>query len=202
MDFSITQTQEELSALARRILTDKQSPARLTELDQAGQGFDRALWAELATAGILSAALPENVGGDGLGLLDQCSVLIEIGRTVARAPYLSAIVLGSGAIATFGSDEQVKRWAIPAAAGDLVIAAALAEPGTGDPRAPSARAERAGNGWLLRGTKTAVPAGADAGLFLVPAATQDGPVVFCVEPADPGVIAEPQQLTDGPGFAH
>jgi len=25
--------------------------------------------------------------------------------------------------------------------------------------------------------------------------------VFCVEPADPGVTAEPQELTDGPGFA-
>ena len=201
MDFSITQTQEELSALARRILTDKQSPARLTELDQASQGFDRALWSELATAGILSAALPENAGGDGLGLLDQCSVLIEIGRTVARAPYLSAIVLGSGAIATFGSDEQVKRWAIPAGAGDLVIAAALTEQGAGDPRAPRVRAERAGSGWLLRGTKTAVPAGADAGLFLVPAATQDGPAVFCVEPVDPGVTTQRQQLTDGHGFA-
>jgi 3-oxocholest-4-en-26-oyl-CoA dehydrogenase beta subunit len=201
VDFSITQTQEELSALARRILTDKESPARLAELDQASAGFDGALWSELAAAGILGAALPENAGGDGLGLLDQCSILIEIGRAVARAPYLSSIVLGAGAIASVGSAEQVSRWAVPAAAGDLVIAAALAEPGSADPRDPATTAEPSGESWLLRGTKTAVQAGADAGLFLVPASTPDGPAVFCVEPTDPGVIAEPQQLTDGPGFA-
>ncbi len=201
MDFSITQTAEELSALTRRILTDKETPERLAELDAAGLGFDGALWSELAAAGILSAALPENAGGDGLGLLEQCAVLIEVGRTVARVPYLSSIVLGAGAIARFGSDEQVTAWAAPAAAGDFVIAAALAEPGAGDPRDPATTAEHAGGGWLLRGTKTVVQAGADASLFLVPAATPGGTAVFCVEPVDPGVTAEPQYATDGPGFA-
>ena len=201
MDFSITQTQDELSSLARRILTDKQTPERLTELDQAGLGFDQSLWSGLAAAGILSAALPENAGGDGLGLLEQCSVLIEVGRSVARAPYLGSIMLGAGAIARFGSDKQVTRWAVPAAAGDLIIATALAEAGNQDPRAPSTSAEPAGDTWLLRGTKTAVPAGAVAGLFLVPAATPRGTLVFCVDAADPGVTTEPQELTGGPGFA-
>ena len=201
MDFSITQTQEELSALARRILTDKETPDRLAELDRAGEGFDERLWSELAAAGILSAALPENAGGDGLGLLEQCSVLIEVGRAVARAPYLSSIMLGAGAIARFGSDEQIARWAVPAAAGELIIATALAEPDGEDPRAPATRAEPATGNWMLRGTKTVVPAGAVAGLFLVPAATPHGTLAFCVDPADPGVTVEPQELTDGPGFA-
>ncbi len=89
----------------------RKRPQRLAELDRAGAGFDEGLWSELAAAGILSAALPEHAGGDGLGLLEQCSVLIEIGRAVARAPYLTSIVLGAGAIARFGSDEQIARWA-------------------------------------------------------------------------------------------
>jgi 3-oxocholest-4-en-26-oyl-CoA dehydrogenase beta subunit len=201
VDFSITQTQDELSSLARRILTGKQSTQRLAELDQAGLGFDESLWSELATAGILSAALPENASGAGLGLLEHCSVLIEIGRAVARAPYLSSIMLGADAIARFGSDDQIARWAVPAAAGDLIIATALEEPGAQDPRTPATVAEPAGANWLLRGTKTAVPAGAVAGLFLVPAATPGSTLVFCIEPADPGVTAEPQELTGGPGFA-
>ena len=46
-----------------------------------------------------------------------------------------------------------------------------------------------------------MPAGQSAGLFLVPAATEHGPAVFCVERADPGVTAEPQQLIDGAGAA-
>lgn len=201
MDFSITQTQEELSALARRILTDKETAERLAELDDAGLGFDEDLWSSLAAAGVLSAALPENAGGDGLGLLEQCSLLTEIGRAVARAPYLSSIMLGAGAIARFGSAEQVARWATPAASGNLIIAAALSEPDGEDPRTPVTVAEPAGANWLLRGAKTAVQAGPVAGLFLVPAATPSGTSVFCVEPADPGVTAEPQELTDGPGFA-
>ncbi len=201
MDFSITQTQEELSALARRILTDKETAERLAELDDAGLGFDEDLWSSLAAAGVLSAALPENAGGDGLGLLEQCSLLTEIGRAVARAPYLSSIMLGAGAIARFGSAEQVARWATPAASGNLIIAAALSEPDGEDPRTPVTVAEPAGANWLLRGAKTAVQAGPVARLFLVPAATPSGTSVFCVEPADPGVTAEPQELTDGPGFA-
>jgi acyl-CoA dehydrogenase len=36
-------------------------------------------------------------------------------------------------------------------------------------------------------------------MFLVPATTQDGSAVFCVERTDPGVTAEPQLLTGGPG---
>jgi len=81
------------------------------------------------------------------------------------------------------------------------IAAALSEPEGEDPRTPVTVAEPAGANWLLRGAKTAVQAGPVAGLFLVPAATPSGTSVFCVEPADPGVTAEPQELTDGPGFA-
>jgi acyl-CoA dehydrogenase len=199
VDFAFTQAQEELSSLIRRILADHSTPDRLSELGQAGQGFDATLWAYLAEAGILAAALPEGAGGDGYGLAEQCSILTEIGRAVARVPYLSSIVLGASAIARFGTDEQVTRWAIPASAGDLVVTAALAEPDGDDPRAPAARAERSARGWRLGGTKTAVPAGEAAGLLLVPAATQDGVAVFCVEPADPGVTAEPQLLTDGAG---
>lgn len=201
MDFSCTQSQHELSALTRSILADKATPARLAEAEQAGRGVDADLWAALAAAGVLGAALPERAGGDGLGLAEQCSVLAEIGRAVAPAPYLDTIVLGAGAIAAFGSDEQASRWAAPAAAGELIIAVALAEPGSGDPRAPSVRARRDGPGWRLDGTKTAVAAGPAAGLFLVPAATPDGTAVFGVTPADPGVSVRPQQLTDGPGAA-
>src|SRR5262249_49878756 len=116
VDFAFTHAQEELSSLSRQILADYATPDRLAELEQAGHGFDTALWAKLAGAGILAAALPEGAGGDGYGLAEQCSIMIEIGRTVARVPYLSSIVLGAGAIARFGTDEQVTRWAVPAGA--------------------------------------------------------------------------------------
>ena len=41
--------------------------------------------------GLTGAPLPESVGGSGLGVLAQCAVLVEVGRTVAPVPYLSSI---------------------------------------------------------------------------------------------------------------
>ena len=202
MDFCITQSQRDLSELTRQILADRAPPDRLAELERAGDRFDPALWADLAAAGVLSAALPERAGGDGFDLAEQCSVLIELGRAASSAPYLESIVLGARAISAFGDDAQVGRWAKPAAAGQLIITAALDEPGSGDPRAPATRAVPARPAeWLLTGTKTAVPAGPIAGLFLVPATAPSGPLVFCVMPEDPGVRVGPQALTDGPGAA-
>jgi alkylation response protein AidB-like acyl-CoA dehydrogenase len=83
MDFSLNGPQLELAELSRRILRDKCTPERLHEVEAGGDRFDPALWAALARAGILAAAIPEALGGSGLGLLEQCSVLTEIGRAVA-----------------------------------------------------------------------------------------------------------------------
>jgi 3-oxocholest-4-en-26-oyl-CoA dehydrogenase beta subunit len=201
MDFTLTQAQDELGALTRTILTDRVTPARLREVEAGGCRFDGDLWAALAGAGVLAATLPESLGGDGLGLLEQCTVLAEIGRAVAPVPYLSTIVLGATALARFGDASQQQRWAGPAGRGELVIAAALAEEDADDPARPLATAEPAGDGWLLTGAKTAVLAGAVAGLLLVPATTAAGPAVFLVEPADPGVTVTGQQVTGGDAAA-
>ena len=179
MDFTLSEAQDELAGLARKILAERDTP-----------------WPDLAAAGVLAAGLPEALGGAGLGLLEQCSVLVEIGRATSDVPYLASIVLGAGAIAEFGTPAQANRWAAPAGQGSVVLTAALPEEDGDDPRFPSARAERAGGRWRLSGVKTAVPAAPRADVFLVPAATSDGVAVFLVSPSDHGVTVEPQQLTD------
>ena len=123
---------------------------------------------------MLAAGLPETLGGAGLGLLEHCSVLAEIGRAVSDVPYLASIVLGAGAIAEFGSPAQQRRWAVPAGQGSVVLTAALAEEDGDDPRTPSASAMRTDGRWVLSGVKTAVPAAPRADLFLVPAADPTG----------------------------
>ncbi len=197
MDFFLNDNQQELSALARRVLTDRVTEDRLREVEASGDRFDPALWADLAKAGILAAGLPESLGGAGLGLLEQCSVLAEIGRTVAPAPYLASIVLGAGALARFGTPDQQRRWAEPAGRGEIVLSAALSEEDGDDPRVPAASAERVAGRWLLSGVKTAVLAGAQADLLLVPATTSQGVTVFLVAAADDGVTVQRQQVTDG-----
>jgi acyl-CoA dehydrogenase len=204
VDFTLSEAQAELAGLARKILAAHDGPGRQ--------------WADLAAAGVLAAGLPEALGGAGLGLLEQCSVLAEVGRAASPVPYLASAVLGAGAVAAFGSADQRQRWAIPAGGGSVVITAALEEEGSADPAAPSARASRSGGRWLLSGVKTAVPALAKADLVLVPATVPASALpapgaagasppagrevtLFLVEPGDTGVTAQPQELAGGPDAA-
>ena len=179
MDFGLTEEQTELAGLTRKILAERDAP-----------------WGDLAAAGVLAAGLPVSLGGAGLGLLEQCSVLIELGRSASSVPYLTSVVLGAGALACFGTAAQLQRWAVPAGQGTVVLTAALAEEDGDDPRVPSARAERADGQWVLTGVKTAVDAAPEADLFLVPCTSPAGVLVFLVAPSDAGVRVEPQQLTD------
>ncbi len=180
MDFTLTEAAGELAGLARKILAERESP-----------------WADLAGAGVLAAGLPASLGGAGLGLLEQCSVLVELGRAVSSVPYLPSVVLGAGAIAEYGTPSQRDLWAAPAGRGSVVLTAALAEEDSDDPLSPSATALPGPSGWLLSGVKTAVPAGTRADLFLVPATAAGSPMVFLVSSSDGGVRVEPQELTDG-----
>ena len=182
MDFSLSEAQGELAGLTRKILAEREAP-----------------WADLAAAGVLAAGLPPSLDGAGLGLAEQCSVLIELGRAASDVPYLASAVLGAGAVAEFGTVPQQREWAGPAGRGSVVLTAALAEEDGDDVMAPSARAVRSGSlsggQWLLSGVKTAVEAAPQAGLFLVPASSPSGVLVFLVSPSDGGVTVEPQSLT-------
>ncbi|MBE9375472.1 acyl-CoA/acyl-ACP dehydrogenase [Saccharopolyspora sp. HNM0983] len=196
MDFTPTEAQTDLSGLARTILTDATGNDRLREIDEGTDRFDAGLWAELAAADVLSAALPDHAGGGGFGVLEQCSVLVECGRSVAPVPYLTSIAAAADTIARFGTAEQCAKWARPAAAGDLVLTAALTEPGDPDPAQPACRARQADGGWVLDGTKCAVPAAGIADLVLVPATADDGRArVFLVAPQQ--FQLHRQQVVDG-----
>jgi len=195
MDWSFTEEQEELAALARRILTDKLTEERMREIESSASRIDFQLLRELADAGIVGIALPSDVGGGGYGLIEQCRVLVELGRAVAPVPVFASIVLGAMPIAQFGRGDQ-RQWARAAAGGEVIATAALIEEFNPDAAQPTTRAERQGDAWTLNGTKTNVPAGAAADVILVPAATDEGVTVFLVEPSDAGVTVIPQEVTN------
>ena len=184
MDFTLSEAQDELAGLTRKILAQRgargmgagEPPQRGSMVSPRAAEWDtpERQWADLAAAGVLAAGLPTTLGGAGLGLLEHCSVLAEIGRAVSDVPYLASIVLGAGAIAEFGSPSQQHRWVVPAGEGSIVLTAALAEEDGDDPRIPSASATRRDGRWVLSGVKTAVPAAPRADLFLVPATTRRG----------------------------
>jgi 3-oxocholest-4-en-26-oyl-CoA dehydrogenase beta subunit len=198
VDFSLSEEQEATRDLARQILSDRVTHERLKEIEAGGEGFDRDTWAELAKAGLLGIALPEDVGGSGLGFVALCRLLEEVGRTVAPVPVLPTVVLGALPIAQFGTDAQRQRYLPGVVAGDTVLTAALVETGT-DALHPTTTARPDGDGWRVDGVKTLVPAGLVADRILVPAAAGDDGtiVVLIVDPSASGVTRERQDTTSG-----
>jgi 3-oxocholest-4-en-26-oyl-CoA dehydrogenase beta subunit len=202
MDFSYSEEQEAVRELAGQIFSERSTHERLKEVEGAAgpEGpFDRALWSELAAAGLLGIGLPEEVGGAGLDFVAECLVIEAAGRTAAQVPLLETLVYGAKAIERFGTEAQRQAYLPKVATGDLVLTAALSEL-VGDVivaggATPATSATPSNGGWRLEGTKACVPAGLLADVVLVPALLHgtDGSVagvgVFLIEPSSAGVIA-------------
>jgi acyl-CoA dehydrogenase len=172
VDFELSEAQRDLAAMVR----------------------EHPQWTDLASSGVLAAALPEAAGGNGFGLLEQCSVLVELGRAVSSAPYLPSIVQAASTVARFGTAEHVDRWVRPALTGSTVLSVALSEENNDDPLAPVTQATRTCDGWRLTGGKSLVPA-PDAALFLVSAGTPEGLGLFLVDAQDVRIAR--QEVVDG-----
>lgn len=197
MDFAFTPEQEALRDLARRILGDLATHERLKAIEREDDWFDRALWAALAEAKLLGIAVPEAHGGSGLGLVELCLLLEQVGAHVACVPAWPALVLGGLPLARFGSPTQRARWLPALAAGEAVLTAALEEFPAEEPQAPQVTARRDGPVWRLEGVKQCVPAAHLAQRILVPARTDaERCGVFLLDPAATGVTIERQVATN------
>lgn len=201
MDFTLTEAQQDLAGLTAEVTGKLVTADRLRELDKNTDAngvrtvrFDESLWSSLAETGVLAAALPETVGGGDLGVLEQTSILRELGKSVAPVPYLPSIVLGAGALAQFGSEAQ-RALAAQAASGELILTAALSEERNWEPANPATTAVDNG-GWQLTGFKTGVPFATQAARILASASVDGAPAVFLVDAADASVRIAEQILTD------
>jgi acyl-CoA dehydrogenase len=200
MDFAYTEEQRDLSALARRILGERVTPERLAALEAealagTGDGVDRELWAELATANLLGVGVPEEFGGLGYGVLEECLVLEEAGRALAPVPLWASGTVAAGALAEHGTGAQRATWLPGVVSGEKIVTVALAEPRGLDAAAPATTATPVGGGWRLDGVKTAVQYATIVDLLLVPARTPTGVGVFLVDPLGAGVCIERQVTT-------
>lgn len=197
MDFAFTEDQESLRQLARKMLDDHCTHERLKAVEATPEWFHRQVWSELAKANLLGVALPEDVGGSGLGFFELCVLLEEIGRAVAPVPAWASLVLGALPIDKFGSAAQRKRLLPGVATGETILTAALVESGIDEPGTVTATAKRDGAQWRLDGVKTCVPAAHLAASVLVPARTGKGIGVFLLDPHSGGITLERQVTTNG-----
>jgi 3-oxocholest-4-en-26-oyl-CoA dehydrogenase beta subunit len=203
MDFTFTEEQEAVRDLAAQIFDGHATTERVKDIERSDERVDHDLWRALADAGLLAIAVPEEHGGSGLGLVELSLLLEQQGRRVAPVPLWPTLVLGALPLAEFGTPEQQAAWLPGVARGDVVLTAALTEPGVNDALSPHVAASRDGATWRLDGEKPAVPAAHIADRVLVPAGTEDdGLGVFVVDPAAPGVQRTVATTTDRSKVAH
>lgn len=193
MDFTFSPEADDAAALAATILADHTTPERLAAVEAAGNRFDPVLWRALADAGLLTLTTPEKHDGAGLGFVELCRVLVEVGRTVAPAP-LATDSVARLLIAEHGTDEQQQA---TFSATDAVLSCAVAEEHEHAPTQPTTTAAQADGEWVLTGAKYLVPAATVATGFLVTATAPDGAAVFLVDAGTPGLRINEQHLSDG-----
>ena len=204
MDFDLSDEQQATIDVAAKLLGDKSTPDAIRAVEQADDlRFDRDLWAAMADAGLLGIAVPAEHGGAGLGVLELAMVLEEVGRRTAPVPALATLALGALPVARFGTPDQRAALLPGVVAGTTVLTAALVEP-LGDLGRPTTTARRDGDGWVLDGVRTNVPAGLVADTVIVPATVDgsdgaDGAEVglFLVAADAGGVTRERQDTTTG-----
>ncbi len=197
MDFTLSDEEQAISDLAAQILGDKSTHERLCALAANDDRIDAEVWAALAQAGILGAAVPVEYGGLGLGFLATAMAMQQVGATASPVPLLSTAVMGAMPIAEFGTAEQRARYLPSIADGSLIVAAALYEEGT-TAAEPEVVALADADGYRIEGVKPMVADGLDANLFLVPARVGDGSCGVFLVPADAaGLSAIRVEVTTG-----
>jgi alkylation response protein AidB-like acyl-CoA dehydrogenase len=118
----------------------------------------------------------------GAGPVEVSIVAEEMGRVIAPEPFVEVVVLAGGLVAAAGNDEQRADVLGRVAEGELVLAAALAEPDARwDLSGGGVKASPSGDGWTLSGVKEPVLHGARADALVVSAATDAGTGLFLVE---------------------
>lgn len=166
---------EEMLRRSARVMLENESPPRLArEAESDPRGYSADLWAKIAELGWLGLALPEEQGGQGLGLTYLGIIAAELGRAVSPVPF-HATMMAAQTIAADGSTDQRNAILPGVARGDTVLTWAFTEE---DPRLlPEAirlQARAEGDGFILNGVKRFVEYGNSADACVVVARTGAG----------------------------
>jgi alkylation response protein AidB-like acyl-CoA dehydrogenase len=127
----------------------------------------------LADLGVLGMSIPEDFGGSDLDLVGYALVFEELARGwMGLASIVGSSGSGCWLIATYGTEEQRRRFLPDLAGGGRVSGIALTEPTTGsDLKAIKLKATRDGDRYVLTGTKTMITQASHADPLVVLAVT-------------------------------
>jgi acyl-CoA dehydrogenase len=119
--------------------------------------FPEEFVAAIARGGWLGVAMPESVGGAGLGLTEAAIMMQTVAQSGAGFSGASAIhlnIFGPMPIVKFGTDEQRQKHLPRLISGEDKMCFAVTEPNSGlDTSSLETRAERTNDGYVLNGRK-------------------------------------------------
>lgn len=184
--FGLSEEQKQMQSLARQFTREVIIPAA-PEHDR-DESYPEEVVARAADLGLLNTGIPPELGGLGLGMLDE----VIIGEELAYGcmgiyTILMASELGITPILLAGTEEQKERFLTPLLDGPRLAAFALSEPDNGsDAAAMRTRAVFDGDDVVLSGTKMWITNGGLADITVVfasfdPEARHRGTVAVVVE---------------------
>ncbi len=166
------ETFELLKASVQRFVHERLMPAedQVEENDEVPED----IVADMKELGLFGLSIPEEYGGIGLTMAQECEVAYELGHTALafRSVAGTNIGIGSQGILMDGTDEQKSEYLPRIASGELIISFALTEPDAGsDAAALKTRAIADGDDYLISGTKRFITNAPRAGAFTLMART-------------------------------
>jgi long-chain-acyl-CoA dehydrogenase len=177
-----------------REFLDREVTPHLEEYQQA-HALPREFWVAAGKQGLLGLEIPEEYGGAGAGDYRFNAVLTEEMAKVNMA-LASCVGIHADIVAPYlvhlTTEEQRKRWLPGYASGEILGAIGMTEPSVGSDLANlRTTAVKAGDGWVINGSKTFITNGFSADLVVVAARTAPekkakGISLFGVDTANPG----------------
>ncbi len=155
MDFELSEEQKDIKKAAKEFCEKELTPELAVEFDKKEE-FPTELYRKAAKLGFTSMRFPEEYGGQGYGVLEDCLVVEEMCRV---DPGLGvAITSGTFAlpdlVLAHGTDEQKKEYIPPLCRGETVAAGAFTEPEHGSDLAfMDTTAVKDGGKWVINGDK-------------------------------------------------
>ncbi|VAV88579.1 Acyl-CoA dehydrogenase, partial [hydrothermal vent metagenome] len=188
MNFDFSDDQKFLREEARKFLSAQCTTKEVREvLDDEAMSHHADVWQKIVEMGWLGAAIPEEYGGLGLGMLEMCVIAEELGRALAPVPFGSSAFFFAEAVKLAGSEEQ-KKQLLPKVADGSIIGCIAASEGPGP--VDGARVKAAFKDGKLSGTKVPVTDGDIATHALVLAKEGSGHSLVVVELDGEGVTRE------------
>jgi alkylation response protein AidB-like acyl-CoA dehydrogenase len=194
MDFALSPQHEEIRRTVRDFAEREIIPVA-DELERKGE-FPHDIIRKAAGLGLLGVPYPEELGGTGLDSLAYAITIEELSRASGSVGIIVSAhtSLGCNPLYLAGTQEQKERYLRPMAAGEVLGAYGLTEPGAGsDSRGTRTRAHRDGDAWVLNGAKRFITNAGVAGTYIVTAVTD--------READSGKISAFIVEADTPGFS-